>query len=209
VPVNQSEKAYQIIKDKIVTLELKPLAVIDEQALMDCLKLGRTPIREALHRLEAESLVIIAPRRGMFVANISITDLQKIFEIRIPLEGYCAQLAAQRATDAQLTEMEQVVARLDGLTNSDTHELMAVDQTSHQLMYEAADNEFVVDVLGRLHTLSLRLWYLGLGQLKDLKVSIEDHRQIVQALRARDGALAERLIQQHIVDFQQAVKAAL
>ena len=207
--MNQSEKAYQIIKDKIVTLELKPLAVIDEQALMDCLKLGRTPIREALHRLETESLVIIAPRRGMFVANISITDLQKIFELRIPLEGYCAQLAAQRATDAQLTEMERVVARLDGLTNSDTHELMNVDQILHQLMYEAADNEFMVDVLGRLHTLSLRLWYLGLGQLKDLKVSIEDHRQIVQALRARDGALAERLIQQHIVNFQQAVKAAL
>ena len=207
--MNQSEKAYQIIKDKIVTLELKPLAVIDEQALMDCLKLGRTPIREALHRLETESLVIIAPRRGMFVANISITDLQKIFELRIPLEGYCAQLAAQRATDAQLTEMEEVVGRLDGLTNSDTHELMDVDQILHQLMYEAADNEFMVDVLGRLHTLSLRLWYLGLGQLKDLKVSIEDHRQIVQALRARDGALAERLIQQHIGNFQQAVKAAL
>jgi len=207
--VNQSEKAYRIIKDKIVTLDLKPLAVIDEQALMDDLGLGRTPIREALHRLAGEALVIIAPRRGMFVADISITDLQKIFELRIPLEGYCAQLAAQRASAAEIAQMEQVIHQLDGLTNQDTHALMNVDRTLHQLMYDAADNEFVSDILNRLHTLSLRLWYLALDRLDDLKVSIEDHRQVVQALKARDAALAETLIQQHIMRFQQEIKSAL
>ena len=207
--MNQSEKAYRIIKDKIVTLDLKPLAVIDEQALMDDLGLGRTPIREALHRLAGEALVIIAPRRGMFVADISITDLQKIFELRIPLEGYCAQLAAQRASAAEIAQMEQVIHQLDGLTNQDTHALMNVDRTLHQLMYDAADNEFVSDILNRLHTLSLRLWYLALDRLDDLKVSIEDHRQVVQALKARDAALAETLIQQHIMRFQQEIKSAL
>jgi DNA-binding GntR family transcriptional regulator len=207
--VNQSEKAYRIIKDKIVTLELKPLAVIDEQALMDDLRLGRTPIREALHRLATEALVIIAPRRGMFVADISITDLQKIFEVRIPLEGYCAQLAAQRATDLQIAQMEQVIRQLDLLTSADTHALMGIDQTLHQLLYEASDNEFAADVLNRLHTLSLRLWYLAVDRLDDLKLSIEDHRQIVQALKARDCTLAETLIQQHIMRFQQEIKATL
>lgn len=207
--MSQSENAYRIIKDKIVTLELKPLTVIDEQSLMDDLQLGRTPIREALHRLETESLVIIAPRRGMFVADISITDLQKIIELRIPFEGYCAQLAAQRATETQLTQMEAVIRRLEGLTNSQAHELMDIDTRLHMLMYEAADNEFLMTILCRLYTLSLRLWYLGLDRLTDPKISIEAHYEIVQALRARDGALAERLVQQHIASFQQAIKAAL
>ena len=207
--MNHSELAYRTIKQKIITLELKPLAVIDEQALMEDLRLGRTPIREALHRLAMENLVIIAPRRGMFVAEISVTDLQKIFELRILNEGYCAQLAAQRATEAQLAQMEVVVSKLGQVTPGDTQELMSVDQRLHQMMYEAADNKFLADELNRLHALSLRLWYLAVDQLADLKGSIDEHRLVVDALRARDGALAKTLMQQHIARFQELIKAAL
>jgi DNA-binding GntR family transcriptional regulator len=207
--VNQSEKAYRLIKDKIVRLELRPLAVLNDQVLMDCLHLGRTPIREALHRLATEDLVIIAPRRGMFVADVSITDLQKMFELRILLEGYCAQLAAQRASEAQISEMEDVLSRLDLVTSANSQGLMGIDQRLHQLMYEAANNKFLSDELNRLHTLSMRLWYLALDRLDDLKTSIEEHHQIVQALKEKDGAQAERLIQQHILGFQQRIRAAL
>ena len=207
--MSHSENAYRLIKEKIITLGLKPLAVIDEQALMDCLHLGRTPIREALHRLATEDLVIIAPRRGMFVADISITDLQKIFELRIHVEGYCAQLAAQRATSEQIAEMEQFVSRLEQVPSSGTQELMYIDQCLHQLMYEAADNKFLCDTLNRLHALSMRLWYLAVDKLDDLKGSIEDHRLVVEALKAGDGARADALIQQHIIHFQQQIRAAL
>jgi len=207
--VSHSEKAYRLIKDKIVTLELKPLAVIDEQVLMDCLQLGRTPIHEALHRLARENLVIIAPRRGMFVSDISVTDLQKLFELRILMEGFCARLAAQRATQAQIAEMEEVVVRLEQTPRSDTAELMAIDQTLHRLMYEAADNKFLADTLNNLHALSFRLWHLAVNKLGDLKQSIEDHRPVVEALKARDGARAELLIQQHITRFQQQIRTVL
>lgn len=207
--MSQSERAYQLIKDKIVTLELKPLSVIDEQALMDCLQLGRTPIHEALHRLAREKLVIIAPRRGMFVSDISATDLQKLFELRILVEGFCARLAAQRATEAQIAEMEEVVLRLEQTPSSDTAELMAIDQTLHHLMYEAADNKFLADTLNNLHALSFRLWHLAVDKLGDLKQSIEDHRPVIEALKTRDGARAEWLIQQHISRFQQQIRAVL
>ena len=95
VRVRLSDKAYQLIRHKIITLELSPLSAIDEQALMEDLQLGRTPIREALQRLAAEDLVLLAPRRGMFVSDISITDLQKVFELRLMLESFCARLAAK------------------------------------------------------------------------------------------------------------------
>ncbi len=207
--MSHSELAYRTIKQKIITLELKPLAVIDEQVLMEDLGLGRTPIREALHRLAMENLVIIAPRRGMFVADISVTDLQKIFELRILNEGYCAQLAAQRATDAQLAQMELVVNKLGQVTPGDTQELMSIDQRLHQMMYEAADNKFLADELNRLHALSLRLWYLAVDQLADLKGSIDEHRLVVNALKARDGTSAKTLMQRHIARFQELIKAAL
>ena len=126
-----SDKAYQLIRHKIITLELPPLSPIDEQALMEDLQLGRTPIREALQRLAAEGLVLLAPRRGMFVADIGITDLQKIFELRMMLEGFCARLAAQRATQEQLAEMAQVVQELAHVAAGDRRALMAIDERFH------------------------------------------------------------------------------
>ena len=204
-----SEQAYDLIKEQIVTLKLKPLSVINEKALRKDLGLGRTPIREALHRLAAESFVIIAPRRGMFVADISITDLQKIFEVRVTMEGLCARLAAQRATEEQIKQMEAAFARLQSVSSNDAEALMAIDTRLHDLMYQAAHNEFLVDSLSHLHALSLRLWYLVLNHLTDLKWSIEEHGELTKALKAGDEDQAEILIQQHIRNFQQEIKGAL
>jgi DNA-binding GntR family transcriptional regulator len=207
--VRLSETAYHLIKEKIISLELEPLSVIDEQALMEGLGLGRTPIREALHRLAAEGLVIIAPRRGMFVADISITDLQKIFEVRLLLEGLCARLAAQRATRKQLAEMEHLVEELACTPGSNSVALMALDTQLHRMLYTAADNEFLADSLERLHALSLRLWYLVLDQLDDIRGAVDLHRDIVTALKARDEAAAEALVQQHIAEFQKQIRSVL
>jgi DNA-binding GntR family transcriptional regulator len=209
--VRLSEKAYHLIKEKIISLELEPLAVIDEQALMDDLGLGRTPIRESLHRLAAEGLVIIAPRRGMFVAEISITDLQKIFEVRMLLEGFCARLAAARVTEGQIAQMEALLDELSQVPEGDESgpALMSIDEHLHRLMYEAADNEFLADSLDRLHALSMRLWYLVLDRMRDVRESIEEHREIVAMLKAGDGEQAEALVQHHIAQFQQEIKAVL
>jgi len=207
--VRLSDKAYHLIRQKIITLELPPLATIDEQALMQDLQLGRTPIREALQRLAAEDLVFFAPRRGMFVADISITDLQKIFEARVFLEGFCARLAAQRVTPEQLKLIEEVILDLQQVPAEDSRALMVIDERFHELLYEAADNEFVADTLRRLHALSFRLWHLVLDRLGDIRGAMEQHIEVVQALQMRDEAAAEELIKKHVADFQQEIKAVL
>jgi DNA-binding GntR family transcriptional regulator len=190
-------------------LELAPFSVIDERALMEELELGRTPIREALHRLAAEGLVNIIPRRGMFVANISITDLQKIFEVRIVLVGFCARLAAQRITEEQIAQMEAILQDLEPVQNGDSEALMAIDERFQALLYQAADNEFLAETLGRLYAQSLRLWYLALDRLSGVREAIEQHRGVAEALKAGDGERAEALIQQHIAQFQQKIKAVM
>jgi len=207
--VRLSDKAYQLIRHKIITLQLAPRTAIDEQALMEDLQLGRTPIREALQRLAAEGLVMVAPRRGMFVADISITDLQKIFEIRVVLEGLCARLAADRVTEAQLAAMEDLVDRLDRTAETDGKALMAVDEQFHELLYQAADNELLADTLRRLLAQSFRIWYLVLDRLNGVRAAMEQHVAITKALEARDGVLAETIVQEHISEFQQQIKAAL
>lgn len=204
-----SDKAYQLIRHKIITLELPPLTAIDEQALMRDLQVGRTPIREALQRLAAEGLVFLAPRRGMFVSEISITDLQKVFELRLVLEGFCARLAAQRATASQLASMEALVCRLDKTRDEDGKALMVLDERFHELLYQAADNEFLADTLRRLHAQSLRIWHLVLDRLDSISGAMEQHIAITKALEAKDGALAEALVKEHVSEFQQQIKATL
>jgi len=207
--VRLSEKAYRLIKEKVVTLELPPSAVIDEHILMQELDLGRTPIREALQRLDSEGLVNIVPRRGTFVNDISVTDLQKIFELRIVLEGFCARLAAQRITNEQLKRMERVLQDLEQLQDGDPQALMSIDKRFHRLLYASADNEFMADILNRLYDLSLRLWHLVLNRLDEVRHSIEQHGDVYRALKEGEGDRAEAIIQKHIVEFQQGIKAVL
>jgi DNA-binding GntR family transcriptional regulator len=204
-----SDKAYELIRHKIITLEIPPLSAIDESALMAELEIGRTPIREALQRLAFENLVSIAPRRGIFVTDVSITDLQRIFEIRMVLEGFCARLAAQRATPCQLAEMGTVIRELDAVRNEDARTLLAIDERFHTLLYQAAGNQFLADSLEHLQALSFRIFYLVLNRLGSVRWTVEQHREIIEVLQAQDGARAEALLQQHIYQFQQEIKAVL
>jgi DNA-binding GntR family transcriptional regulator len=204
-----SEKAYGLIKRKIITLELPPLAVIDERALMDELDLGRTPIREALHRLATEQLVTIVPRRGMFVADTSITDLHKIYEVRVVLETHCARLAAERATPAQVARMEETLDELRSLGPSDADAIMAVDRRFHKSLYQCSQNEFLIEPLERLHALSLRLWYIILNQIVDVGGAVEEHRLVAEAVKQGDSDKAEALIRDQLVRFQQQIKDRL
>src|SRR3970040_2203668 len=117
--VTDADKAYKQIKEKIVTIEMKPGAVIREVELMADLKLGRTPIREALKRLQSENLVIATPRRGMFVSDVAITDLTQIYEIRVELEALCARLAAERINPKQLIAMRTLADEWRTVDNTD------------------------------------------------------------------------------------------
>lgn len=207
--VRLSDKAYERIRHEILSLQLAPRSAIDEQALIQELGLGRTPIREALQRLAIENLVLLAPRRGMFVAGVSITDLTKIVEARMCLEGLCARLAAERANPAQLDLVEEIVQRLDVVSEGDGEALIAIDKAFHELLYEMAHNEFLAQALRRLYALSVRMWRLLLHRLGDWRGDTEKHCYITLALKVRDTKCAGALLQQHIGGFQQRIKAIL
>lgn len=205
-----SEQAYKEIRRKIVTLAMPPGAVIDEAALQEELGVGRTPIREALIRLSQEQLVNVVPRRGTFVTNIGIADLRQLSELRIELEGLAARLAAQRGTDRHWQRMEAVLSSVpeDGM-GSETDLLMSIDQSCHEIIYEAADNRFLEDTLNTLYALSLRLWYFSLHKIGGVPDAVRDHLAIMHALQAGDGQEAGRLMRRHIRAFQERIQASM
>ena len=105
--------------------------------------------------------------------------------------------------------MTAVIRQLDQVSTGDGRALMALDEQFHELVYQAADNEFLADALRRLHALSLRLWHLVLDRLGDVRKAMEQHIEIAEALQTRDEARAEALIQRHVSEFQQEIKAVL
>jgi len=205
-----SQQAYDVIRRKIVSLEMPPGAIISEAELKRELGLGRTPIREALQRLALEKLVQIIPRRGIFVTDISITDLQRLFEMRMALETLAARLAATRGTPEHWSKMEAI---LDNLSveggDYDNETLIAVDELWHQLLYDATDNKFLHDTLTTLYALSLRLWYYFLDKIGGMQWAVLEHREILTALMDRDPDRASALLAEHIQEFQEVIQSAM
>jgi len=206
--VSLREQAYDCIKEKIVSLRLPPSSVINEAELREELGLGRTPIREALIRLSLEKLVVIVPRRGMFVTEIGIRDLQQLFEMRLPMERLGVRLAAERGNDEHWARMNNVLSELPetGITNKD---LINIDKTCHEIIYEAAHNDFLSDILVTHYALSLRLWYYFLSQMGDMREAIQDHKLILDALYVRDGNQAAKLMERHIRTFQEKIQLVI
>ena len=198
-----------MIRGRIVNLQLPPGQILDENHLQIELGLGRTPIREALLRLSHEKLVTIVPRRGIFVNDIGIEDLQKIFEARIVLESLAARLAAQRGTDAHWMKMELALSRLDQHQHTDNTELLSIDESCHLILYDAANNEFLRDTLTALYALSKRLWIFLAVSTQDTCSWLREHTAVLDALRTRDAARAGFLIEQHIQSFQEHTQAAI
>ena len=205
-----SQQAYEMIRRKIISLELPPGAIVDESSLQKELNLGRTPIREALLRLSLEQLVTIVPRRGIFVTEISITDLKQLFEVRIVLESLAARLAARRGSEEQWRLMEETLANLPPAGSANINEtLIAIDERCHHIIYEAADNEFLQSTLFKLYALSLRLWFFFLLKIGDMHEAIQQHRDILEALKKRDAKRASDLLEHHIRAFQEEIQAAM
>jgi DNA-binding GntR family transcriptional regulator len=205
-----TRQAYQRLRDLIVTLRLQPGALINEAALMDELAVGRTPLREALQRLAGEGLVVLRPRRGAFVAGLSLLDLQQIFELRRVLEGYAAGLAAERATPADLAALQAALDQLPAAgASGDPQALIEVDRAFHRALARAAHNRFLENTLSRLYNLNLRLWYLALDKIGPMHDAVADHQRVLTALRQRDSAQAETALREHITAFQARIKALL
>lgn len=206
---SQSEEAYLRILDRIVCLDMAPGSVVQESRLRDELEIGRTPIREALQRLALENLVRSVPHRGTFVTPVNITDLARITEVRVVLEGHAARLAAERCTAADRGEMTGLLDRLEPSVVRDQRALMRLDQEIHRQIYRWARNSFLEATLNRYLNLSLRLWYLVLDQEVRLREAVDEHIALLRGIQAGDGDQAEECMRRHVVGFEREIRKAL
>ncbi len=206
---SQSEEAYLRIRDRIVCLDMPPGSVVEEGRLRDELEIGRTPIREALQRLAWENLVRSVPHRGTFVTDVNITDLARIAEVRVVLEGHAARLAAARRGARDRDAITDLLERVDTVELTNQRELMQLDQEVHRQVYRSARNSFLEGTLERYFNLSLRLWFLVLDRGIRLREAVEEHRELLRAVLAGDGDRAEQCMQRHVTGFETEIRRVL
>ena len=205
----EADRAYLDLRDRIVTLRLAPGTVLREDELMRELEVGRTPLREAVKRLALENLVAVQPRRGTFVTAVEAADIVNITAVRAELEGYAAELAAQRLDEDHRAAADALLREVEELSEPDDPDwLMRFDERIHRFTWEAAGNPYLSETLERYFTHSLRIWYLVLDRLPGLGHAVHDQTHLLDALLAGDGERARAIMREHVLDFERELLAA-
>jgi len=208
-----SEIAYQKIKELIVTLKLRPMEQVDEEWLATKLSIGRTPIREALFRLNAENLVEVIRGRGFFVRDITLDSIKDLFETMLILERSAAALAAKRIRPDQIEDLQRVNAGLAVAWHKKNYlRVTLLNNKFHGIIYQATDNSFLSSYLGNLQLQSQRLAYMCFSKEHvsyDIEshagLAIKDHQSLIDLFKQGADVEAVSVITRHVQLFQRRV----
>jgi len=188
-----TEQAYRLIEEQIVTLRLKPGDVISEQLLSATFKIGRTPSREALHRLAREGLITVLPRKGILVSDINPRNQLLMLEVRREIERLLSRAGADRATQQQRDQFTEIAQGMDRAAKSDDDiAFMRLDRELNRLLIEAAHNDYAARSMRRLQGLSRRFWYMHYRDAADLPLCARLHANQARAIAQGNEEAAAR-----------------
>jgi DNA-binding GntR family transcriptional regulator len=209
--LSQAEAAYRQLRDKLIMLEIRPGEPLNDGQLAVELGFGRTPVREAIKRLEVDHLVISYPRRGTFATSVDFTELADVSEVRELLEPLAARSAALRASVSMRQELLNVAAAIATLEPgpSESRDLMRYDLTVHRLIYKAAGNPHLEETLIRYDNLATRIWCLVLDKLPSVSGHITEHVELLKAVAEGDADRAAELALHHVTSFEETVRKVL
>lgn len=197
--LSRGAMVYEMVREWIAAGQLRPGERLSEEDLARRAGVSRTPVREAIRQLELAGFVVMIPRRGAYVADISLKDVADVFEIRGALEALAASLAAERASDEEIEQLERLLAEIaKSVEEKDVDLLVELDTRFHDLLYKASRNERLGQILSTLREQIQRFRTQTLSNPARMRIALEEHRRLVEALAARDAEAAARFAAQHI-----------
>jgi len=197
--ISQREKTYKAIKQAIISYEVKPGEPLAEEQIANKLGVSRTPVREALKELRKEGLVKIIHRKGAFVAEISSKDVEEIFLLREILECAAVKIAIPRLKEEDLIEMESLFNSISkDIEMKNYKNIFDTDIKLHSLIVDTAGNRRLSKFLNILNGQVHRMRVLSATAPGRLNKSLQEHKDILEALKKRDIDLAEQRLKQHI-----------
>lgn len=197
---NKKDKVYDLLEDRIVTNELKPQEYLNEQVISRDLGVSKTPVREALQKLEHERLVVIIPNKGTFVTNIGIDRIREVFEIREILECAAARLAAALPAREQFTGILKNHASLRVGDGAELRQHLLSGYQIHTHIVEAVGNSYLNEYYENIlaHIVQIRVYFIRRFEMKRLHETVDEHRKVLEAIVKGDADGAEIAMRDHL-----------
>lgn len=203
------EMVFESLREAIIHGRLKPGERLMEIQLAEEMGVSRTPVREAIRKLELEGFVVMVPRKGAYVAGISVKDIVDVFEVRAALEGLAAGLAAERITEEELEELERTLVKSSVGSGDDINKIIEGDSSFHEIIYKASRNQRLVQIITHLKEQIHRFRMTSLSQPGRTKLAMDEHKKIVEAISDRNVELAQKLASEHVENAEQSLLNAL
>lgn len=200
------EVVCETLREAVISGVLKPGERLMEIQLAEELGVSRTPVREAIRKLEMEGFVVMIPRRGTYVADISIKDINDVYEIRTALDVLAAGLAAERISDDELETMERLMVEIGEYAETGTlDKIVEADTRFHDVLYQASRNERLVGIINNLREQITRLRTTSMNYPGRLTQMMEEHKCLVEAIASRDVEAAQRAAREHLENAEQTL----
>lgn len=198
-PVSLNQRAYIEIRRRILNGELSAETPLSEYQLADELELSRTPVREAVKRLEREGLVQSIPNRGTFIAELTARDISEIYQVREQLEGFAARIAAETMSDENIRKLDEEIRTLNTLASDGRlMEVVDSDIRLHKQIIASTQNSRLTALLGTLDDQMHRVRALFPQSSQWLEATLAEHASIVKAIKDRNGDEAEKAMKAHL-----------
>ncbi len=198
---SKADDAYRIIKDKIVTLQLKPSSDISEDELIKELNISRTPIREAIQKLAKDRFVIVYPRKGTVVSEISLDLINSIYEVRLLNEPHMARNACMRVSDEWLRMLKK--GFLDFKGKEDLLAYIDLDYELHKGLTSYTNNIFLKNMFSVVNDHNHRIRIQTSKRNRDYQRSVQEHLLILEAMERRDEDAVEQAVRDHVLTAKQ------
>jgi len=200
------EVVFEYLRNAILSGELNPGERLMEVTIADQLGVSRTPVREAIRKLEKENFVIMIPRKGAYVADLTKKDIVEVLEIRKELEGFAASLAAERINALEKEEILDVITRFSkALETMDKKEMIRCDNDFHTLIFNASKNQRLINIITDLHDQFQRFRLIYFNEFDNYMEIQESHKRIFAAIDEKDGIKARCEAEMHIKEIQKQV----
>ena len=201
------EIVYEELRKLILTGQIKPGTRMMEIELAEDMGVSRTPIREAIRKLEKEGLVIIEPRKGAYASEVSIKDMEDILEVRANLEGLAAYLAAERMTESEKKALYEIKEKFrEAVTEGNMSDMITYDTRYHHLIVESSRNNHLIHMVEQLQELVLRFRYIYYKDFKRAEEMIPEHSRIYEEILNGNGANARFEAFNHIDKLMDMIK---
>ena len=196
--VSLADQIFERLEKDILVGKYERGEILTEIKLSETLGVSRTPIREAMRRLEQENIIKATPK-GSMVVGISPADIEAIYEMRMRIEGLAARYAAKNATEADLIALKEVLELQSFyIEKKDPEKIMDCDSKFHRMVYEATGSVPLCNTLTELHKKIIKFRKVSVEMTERAKHSYEEHFKVYEAIAARDGDMADKLMTDHV-----------